>query len=215
MKLYHRPDCPFCWKVRIFLKEAGIIVEEIPLALGEKHPEVKRLNPNGTVPVLVDGELTLVESAVIMEYLADKFPQSHLMAGSPAQKARLRQLHSYSDTKVGKVLFPFIKQAREGGLDQVPDDLRESTVDAWFAIQKNLSVQLGEKEFFGPTFSGADCALIPRFTLALAYGLPLDEAFPNLKNWFNRCVARRSFAATLPGKFPGVDEMIKWQILQV
>ncbi len=40
MKLYHRPDCPFCWKVRLFLQETGIEVQEFSVTLGKKHPAV-------------------------------------------------------------------------------------------------------------------------------------------------------------------------------
>lgn len=74
MKLYHRPDCPFCWKVRIFLLEEGIDVDETVVELDQRHPDVIALNPAGTVPVLCDGGLVISDSALIIEYLADKFP---------------------------------------------------------------------------------------------------------------------------------------------
>lgn len=215
MKLYHRPDCPFCWKVRIFLQEAGIDLQEFSVELGRKHPDVVALNPNGTVPVLIAGDLVLWESAVIIEYLVDKFPQASLMTGSPEQRAIIRQIHSYSDNRVGKVLFPFIKQVRESENGKATDELHQSTTNEWAIIQETLSVQLDDKDFFGTDFSVAECALIPRFTLALAYGLSLSDEFPNLKKWFWRCAKRPSFAATLPEVFPGIDEIIKLGNLQI
>ncbi len=198
MKLYHRPDCPFCWKVRIFLQEAGIELQEIAVKLGERHPDVIALNPNATVPVLIDGDLVLWESAVIVEYLAEKFLITDLMGSSLIQRAQIRQIHSYSDHAVGKILFPYIKQVRESDDHRAADELYQNTVVAWDIIQQKLSQDLGEKDYFGKNFSVAECALIPRFALALVYGLTLSDKFQNLKNWFRGCVRRDSFLATQP-----------------
>ena len=202
MKLYHRPDCPFCWKVRIYLIEAGIDVQEIVIKLGERHPDIMANNPNGTVPMLVDGDLILWESAVIIEYLADKFPKSSLMSGSPEQRAEVRQIHSYSDHNLGKSLFPYIKQVRESAHHKATDELCQSTSLAWHEIQKRLAIILDRREFFGDGFSAAECALLPRFALALAYGLTWNEGNHSLKEWFRRCVKRPSFSGSYPAALP-------------
>ncbi|PCJ31746.1 MAG: glutathione S-transferase [Alphaproteobacteria bacterium] len=202
MKLYHRPDCPFCWKVRIYLIEAGIEVRETAIKLGERHPDIMANNPNGTVPMLVDGDLILWESAVIIEYLAEKFPKSSLMSGSPEQRAEVRQIHSYSDHNLGKSLFPYIKQLRESAHHKATDELYQSTSLAWHEIQKRLAIILDRREFFGDGFSAAECALLPRFALALAYGLTWNEGNHSLKEWFRRCVKRPSFSGSYPAALP-------------
>ena len=209
MKLYHRMDCPFCWKVRIFLAEAGIAVDEIIVEFGKKHPDVMALNPNGTVPVLVTEDFVLWESAVIIEYLADKYKDAGLLSGTAEQRAKIRQLHSYSDALVGKILFPHIKRVREGEGDKKEIRPDPETEEGWQNIQKLLSNALANDPFFGPEFSVADCALIPRITLAHIYGLPLGDDFQSLKNWFRSCVKRPSFKRCLPEHFLGIDEMIK------
>ena len=71
--LYHRSDCPFCWKVRIALVELGINYQLIDTVLGEKHPEVIKYNPKGSVPVFVDGPTVIWESNTILEYLEDVY----------------------------------------------------------------------------------------------------------------------------------------------
>ena len=48
-----------------------------------KHPAVIAANPKKQVPVLVDGDLTLFDSTVIFEYLADAYPQPPLMPRDP------------------------------------------------------------------------------------------------------------------------------------
>jgi len=180
MKLYHRPDCPFCWKVRLVLRESDIAAQEVVVGLGQKHPDVVALNPNATVPVLVEGDMALWDSGPIAEYLAERFPQSGLMAGSPAERAKIRQIHSYSDNVIGKILFPHIKQVRENQGQAAAGEVQQKTLAAWRAAQEILSGQLGDEDFFGPEFSLADCALLPRFTLAQIYGLPLDQDVHNL-----------------------------------
>lgn len=204
MKLYLRPDCPFCWKVRLFLFEIEFDSQEVFVELGTKHPDVVALNPKATVPVLIDENLVLFESAVIIEYLVDKFPESRLMSGSPVERANVRQIHSYSDNTMGKILFPYIKQVRENGAVSVSADVKQATSVAWTGSQEKLSALLGEKDFFNVDFSVAECALIPRFALAITYGLNIDEQFNNLQQWYLRCVKRASFIRALPASFPGI-----------
>jgi glutathione S-transferase len=204
IRLYVRPDCPFCWKVRIFEFEGELGTEEIFVDFGKKHPDVVSLNPNATVPVLVDGDLVIYDSALIIEYLGDKFPKTGLMVGSPQERAIIRQLHSYSDSKLGKVLFPYIKHVRENSGQCLNDELRQTTVGAWSNEQALLSNQLGDKDFLSKNFSVAECALIPRFSLALKYGLALDNQFENLNKWYERCINRSSYFKALPTSFPGL-----------
>lgn len=183
MKLFLRPDCPFCWKVKLYLSEIGVDVEETLVELGKSHPDVAALNPNATVPVLISEDIVLYESAIIIEFLADKFPQESLITGSPEQKADIRQLQFYSDSKVGKILFPYIKKVRENAGEEGINALKAAISADWLNLQNYLSRQLGDKAFFGDVFSAADCALIPRISLALAYGLELDDENGNLANW--------------------------------
>ena len=152
MKLYHRPDCPFCWKVRIYLNEIDVDVDEVVVELGKTHPDVAALSPNATVPVLLSGDLILYESEVIIEYLADKFPQNSLMKGSPEQRAIIRQLHRYSDKKVGNILFPFIKKVRESDADTDVEIFRQDIAPAWMKLQESMSKQLADKAFFVDEF---------------------------------------------------------------
>lgn len=75
MKLYSGPISLFARKVEIALAEKGLRVERemVPFSqatgYAPKHPAVLAANPKGQVPVLVDGDLTLFDSTVILEYL--------------------------------------------------------------------------------------------------------------------------------------------------
>lgn len=204
--LYQRPDCPFCWKVRLAAFESGVNVSEIEVQLDKKHPDVVRLNPNETVPVLLDDHLVINESSEIIEYLIDQAPHMELMPGPAKIRAIIRQLHHYSDHQLGKILFPYIKEKRDSENCTVRDELKESTKHAWYKAQSMLSEKLGERDFFADEFSVAECALLPRFCLAVTHGLPIAEQFQNLKKWYARCADRPSFKKAMPQYFPGLAQ---------
>src|SRR6185437_15619082 len=82
MKLYMTPASPNARRVRLTAAVLGMDLNEqlVNLAKGEqRQPDYLALNPNGTVPTLVDGDFVLTESRAIMQYLAAKKPESNLL----------------------------------------------------------------------------------------------------------------------------------------
>lgn len=82
LELYHGASSVCSSKVRIGLAEKGCVWKSHPVNLskGEQNaPGYLRLNPNGVVPTLVDGDLVVVESSVILEYLDELSPANPLM----------------------------------------------------------------------------------------------------------------------------------------
>lgn len=204
--LYHRPDCPFCWKLRIGLAELGVQAEEVTTRLGEKHPDVLRLNPKGAVPVLVDraADLAIWESAVGLDYVNER-TGGNLLGGDPVTRARARLVAAYSDSVVGSALRDIIfekraKPAAEWDRERIADGERR-----WAGMCDRLEEWLGAGPCFAGEFSVADCALLARFGLAEAYGAPVTDRHPALLDWFARHRERASYRATRPGTFPGVN----------
>lgn len=111
MRLFNKDDCPFCWKVRIALAEIGREHELTTLGPNDDRGELDTLSPSGTVPVLVDGDAVIRESAVIMECLND-VSDGVLMPGDPVERARTRLLHSYSDRNIGADLREVVFEKR-------------------------------------------------------------------------------------------------------
>jgi len=91
MRLIDATRCPYCARVRIALAEKGIAYELVEIDLRNRPEWIYDLNATGRVPVLDDG-FVLPESAVIMEYLDDRYPDPPLLpADLPARaEARLR-----------------------------------------------------------------------------------------------------------------------------
>ena len=65
-----------------------------------KPKELLDLNPYGKVPVLVDGDAVIYESAIINEYLDEKYPDIPLMPADPCQRARIRIWIDYCNTRL-------------------------------------------------------------------------------------------------------------------
>lgn len=196
--LYYRADCPFCWKVRIALAELGIQYRSVETQLGEKHPDVLRLNPKGTVPVYVDDESEIWESSVIIEYLLDGPRQSHLLPGTPGKRSEARLLHSYSDSVVGPALRDLVFEKRSKPQSEWDRTVIDSSAAAWRSCQRYLENFLAGREYFVDRFSFADCALLARFGIADYYGAAIPSELEGLRDWFRRGQKRSSYINTYP-----------------
>jgi glutathione S-transferase len=87
--LYDAARCPYCARVRIVLAEKGITYETTEVDLRNRPDWLYALNPSGKVPVLDDG-FVLPESAVIMEYLEERYPEPALLSADVTARAQAR-----------------------------------------------------------------------------------------------------------------------------
>ena len=197
-----KPECPFCWKVRLGLSELQIDYNVIHTELGEKHPDVLRYNPKGSVPVFVDGETVIWESNVMLEYLDDKYASGGLYPKSAEQRAKVRLILCYSDTVIGPALRELVFEKRSKSEEQWDSGKIHQSENAWQECLRQLSSWLNGKEFFNHQFSAVECALIPRFGIAEAYGAStVVEEFPLLGRWFSEMKQRRCYQETYPESF--------------
>ena len=90
MTLFSRADDPWSHRTRIVLAEKSIHVETIDVQDGNLPEDLLDLNPYHTVPTLVDRDLVLYDSRVIIEYLDERFPHPPLMPVDPVARAQFR-----------------------------------------------------------------------------------------------------------------------------
>ena len=90
MTLYTNKLCPSCHRARVVLSEKGISADMVEVDPNHPQEDLYELNPYGTVPMLVDRDLVLYESSVILEYLEERFPHPPLMPVYPVSRARSR-----------------------------------------------------------------------------------------------------------------------------
>lgn len=96
-QLYFSPNSPYARKVRIVLAEKGIECEQKAVDLAQHAAEVARLNPNQRIPIFIDGERTLFESNVILDYLLRTFPSAAASAAKPPLASSLTRTDRHWD----------------------------------------------------------------------------------------------------------------------
>ena len=121
MKLYGTPPTRTL-RVIWMLNELGLEYEQIPVALlqGEHHqPDFLTLNPAAKVPVLVDGDQIITESAAIQLYLAEKYPQAGFIPSAVEERAQMYRWIFFLMTEIEPPLW---RIARHTFLS--PDEMR-------------------------------------------------------------------------------------------
>jgi glutathione S-transferase len=108
MKLYSQPLSPYSARVRGAIYAKNLPVEIVtPPEDWRSSPEFRKLNPLMKIPVLIlDDETPLPESAVIVEYLEDKYPEPSLRPKSPEGLARVRLITQVADLYVQQAMMP-------------------------------------------------------------------------------------------------------------
>jgi RNA polymerase-associated protein len=90
MTLFSTPDDLWSHRTRIVIAEKAIEIENVDVAAGKYPEDLLDLNPYHTTPTLIDRDLVLYDSRVIMEYLDERFPHPPLMPVDPVSRARAR-----------------------------------------------------------------------------------------------------------------------------
>ena len=176
-------------QVRIVLAEKGVGVE-ISYTDPTKLPEdLMELNPYGTVPTLVDRELVLYKSHIIMEYLDERFPHPPLMPVYPVSRGQSRlMMHRIEQDWYS---LPAQIFRGEGDVETARNDLREALL--------SLAPVFSEMSYFmSEEFSLVDCYLAPLLWRLPALGIELNGGgAKDIHAYMNRIFSRSSFKASL------------------
>jgi glutathione S-transferase len=204
MKLYSAPLSLFSRKVEIALREKGLSFERVMVPFDQsvgynpKHPDVLAANPKAQVPVLIDGDLTLYDSTIILEYLEEAYPKPALYPRSAADRARCRLLDLYADEIMLVPLRALMH--RTGPRPDDPDAWRQAETKAKEAegvIRRQfgeLDRRLGGHAYFGSALTIADIALFMAVHFSLRLGGPTPNPHEALAGWYARLRARPAFA---------------------
>lgn len=177
MTLYSDAQSPYSHRVRMVLAEKNITVDIVDVDPLQLTDDVMDLNPYGTLPTLVDRDLALYESRIIMEYLDERFPHPPLLPVDPVSRASSR-LFMY---RVDRDWYSLMDIILEGGkpATKARKDLRDSlTVTA---------PVFGSKPFFmSDDLTLVDCSIAP-----LLWRLPaLEVELPAQAKAVNEYAAR-------------------------
>ncbi len=180
LTLYDAARCPYCARVRIALAEKGVEYEPVEIDLQNRPAWIYEKNETGRVPVVEEDAWILPESAVIMEYLEERYPEPALLPADPAERA-LARLWIFRHDDFTRPYY-----ALRRGEEDAP-----ALLDAELG---KLDAALSEREFLAGEFGLADIAYVPWVLRARdTLGVSLD-AFPALDAWLDRLSGRASIA---------------------
>jgi len=201
-----------CYRVRIALNLKGLEYRLVPVHLvnngGEQHSaEHHAINPQESVPVLMDGRRAVRQSMAIIEYLDEVYADPPLLPPAPRERAQARALaqliacdvHPLNNLRVMQYL------EREFGADQPP---REQWTRHWIesgfrAFEEILAADDARGAFCHGDAPGlADACLIPQVYNAVRFNLDLSP-YPTIRAINARCLALPEFDAARPEKQPG------------
>jgi glutathione S-transferase len=182
--LYDADRCPYCARVRIVLAEKGIEYEVVPVDLGDRPAWIYEKNPTGRVPVLEEDTFVLPESAVIDEYLEERYPDPALLPPDPGGRAAARLL-----------VFRFDELSRPYYAVRRGDDDARERLDVELA---RLDLLLQAQPFLtGREFGLADVAYLP-WILRARDRMDVDvQRFSALADWVSRSSERPAVAAEI------------------
>ncbi len=177
---YYGAGSPYAWRVWLALEHKSVPHERRVLSFTDgdlKKPEYLALNPRGKVPTIVDGDLRLYESAAIVEYLDEAYPDSgeRLFPGAAGDRALVRRLVCEADNYVVPLMnrlgqrVLFTKQAEWDAerILQARDELA-AELGRWASALRG--------DFLAGPLSAADFTLYPM----LAFALRCEKKKPDL-----------------------------------
>jgi glutathione S-transferase len=198
--LLEHPLSPYAQKNKIALLEKGIpFSARSPdgIGSGAAGSDFLAANPRGEVPVLIDGEATLFDSTIILEYIEDKWPTPPLLPASPLERARVRMIEDVMDTHfeainwgLGEVVY--FKRAEGTRAEAIFEKAARQTRRFFDWLEK----ELGERSWFnGDAFGWGDLSVIPYLNGSASFGNEPEDG-SRLAAWVARANARPSVSRT-------------------
>jgi len=190
MTLFSAPDEPHSHRTRIVLAEKGVEIDVIDVVPGRYPADLLDLNPYQSLPTLVDRDLVLYDSRVILEYLDERFPHPPLMPVDPILRAQFR-LALYR-----------IERDWYGVAQQIDEDHENRHVARNRKILRDTILQSADvfkvkPYFLSDEFSLVDASIAPVLWRLRRYEIELPPQAQALSRYAANVFARASFRESL------------------
>src|SRR5262245_29015901 len=196
--LHEHPLSPYAQKVKIALGEKGVEFESrLPDLLGGNLGEFAALNPRLEVPALVDGEVGMFDSTIILEYLEDRWPTPPLLPVGAAERARVRMLEELCDTYYEAINWAIFEiRVFQRATGELAERLEARATAQRAGCNAYLDRALGNRPYFnGDAFGWGDVCVVPFVNAAAMTGSPPAPGSA-LAAWLDRVLTRPSVAST-------------------
>ena len=190
MTLFSRPTCIHSHRTRLVLAEKNINIEIVSVSGPDLPEDLMDLNPYHTVPTLVDRDLVLYDSRVIIEYLDERFPHPPLMPVDPVTRAQFRLALFRIESDWYQLAEEFDAEGERRLSAKSRKLLRES-------ILASVELFAAKPFFLSDEFSLVDCSIAPVLWRLPAYGIELGSNAGPIEAYMKRVFDRRSFQESL------------------
>jgi len=190
MTLFSRPTGPWSHRVRLVLAEKSINIDFVDVAEGSLPEDLLDLNPYNSVPTLVDRDLVLYDSRVIIEYLDERFPHPPLMPVDPVTRAQFR-LALY---RIERDWYSVAEEIADGGDRKPVTQARKVLQDS---IVSSVEIFSAKRFFLSEEFSLVDCTIAPILWRLPTYNIELPTQARPILQYMDEVFARPSFQESL------------------
>ena len=195
MTLFSNKTDIYCHQVRIVLAEKGVAYETEVVEPQVISEDLMELNPYGTIPTLVDRDLVLFNSRIIMEYLDERFPHPPLMPVYPVARGKSRLLM----LRIEQDWYSLLKLAEKGN-DQEKADALKRLKEELLAI---APIFTQTAYFMSEEFSLVDCYIAPLLWRMQQLGVEFSGAGSKaIKAYMDRVYQRDSFLQSVGESAP-------------
>ena len=190
MSLFSRPTCIYSHRTRLVLAEKSINIEIVNVDGDDLPEDLMDLNPYHTVPTLVDRDLVLYDSRVIIEYLDERFPHPPLMPVDPVTRAQFR----LALFRIENDWYQLAEQIEEAAEKKQATRARKILKESVLASAEVFAA----KEFFlGDEFSLVDATVAPLLWRLESYNIDLGKSGQPIEGYMERIFTRPSFRESL------------------
>ena len=190
MTLFSKPTCVHSHRARLVLAEKNINIEIADVEGPDLPEDLMDLNPYHTVPTLVDRDLVLYDSRVIIEYLDERFPHPPLMPVDPVTRAKFR----LALFRIESDWYQLAEQFEADGERKLSTKSRKMLRDS---ILASVDLFSAKKYFLSDDFSLVDCSIAPILWRLPVYGIELGSQAEPIDAYLKRVFERRSFQDSL------------------
>jgi glutathione S-transferase len=186
LTLYDNPFSPFTRKVRMVLGFKSLQYRSIDALALTEHDRLVDVNQRAEVPVLVDGRVTVTDSADIVAYLEDRFPNPAVLPVRPELRAKARRWQRLADTLLDAIIHDISiwTWPTHHRSDEPPEGILEAGRQDLRRLLVRLEESLDASGFVCDQISIADFSLFPHISSIKPLGVLLEETtYPKLLSW--------------------------------
>ncbi len=190
MTLFSAPTAPWSHRTRLVLAEKGIAIDVVNVDVGKLPEDLLDLNPYHSLPTLVDRDLVLYDSRVIIDYLDERFPHPPLMPIDPVTRAQFR-------VALYRVERDWYAMAADIEADPHGKTAAHSRRVLGEAIAASAEVFKAKPFFLSDDFSLVDASIAPILWRLARFGIVLPPQAQPIVKYMNAIFSRPTFRASL------------------